>query len=192
MKTAVRSSSSQGAAADLRRRPLLWLAVASIAAAVALAACGDSGKDADGAYITTAIRHDRVGVALASLAREARVSPQLRRLGRQLERRHAAAAGRLKEMHRRIFESEVPADPSHGALGLTDTQLGIPANPFGINGRRLTTRGWAALIELHHMGALRLTEALIEQGRDDQLEALARRTAEETRRELRALYRATL
>ena len=191
MSSAVRSSSSQGAAAPFRRRPLIWLGLASVAAGLALSACGDSGRNADGAYITTAVRHHRVGSALASLAREAQVSPQLRRLGRRLERRHAAATERLKEAHRRIFQSELPTNPTHGSLGLTDIQLGLPANPYGIDGRRLTARGWAALIEPHHVGGLRLAEALIEQGRDDEVEALARREARQTRRELRALYRAT-
>lgn len=191
MRRAVSSSSSRGAAASFRRRPLPWLGYAGIAGTLALAACGDVGRNADGAYITTALRHNRVGVALASLAREARVPPEVRRLGRRLERRHAAESDRLNEMHRRIFASEVPADPTHGSLGLTDPQLGLPADPYGVDGRRLTTRGWAALIERHHAGALRLAEELIDQGRDDALEALARRAARETRRELRALYRVT-
>ena len=191
MRRAVWSPSSQGAAAPFRRRPLVWLGLAAIAGTLAATACGDSARNADGAYITTAIRHDRVGVALASLAREAPVSPELRRFGRRLERRHGARVERLKEMHRRIFEADVPANPTHGSLGLTDSQLGLPADPYGIDGERLTTRGWSALIELHHEGALRLAEALIDEGRDDELEALGRRAAAQTRRELQALYRAT-
>lgn len=185
------SGPSQGAAAP-RRRPLTTsgAAVAALLAALAFG-CGDSGRNSDGAYITTAIRHHEAGVALAGLAREARVRPAMRRLGRQLERRHASAVEPLERAHRRIFEADVPPDPSHGSLGLTDTQLGLPADPYGIDGPRLSERGLAALLAAHHEGAIRLAEAHLDQGRDEQLKQLARATAAESRQELRALYRAT-
>lgn len=189
MRAAVRSSSSHGAAAP-RRRPLVGLCAATVAATLAVAACGDSARNADGAYITTAIRHERVGVALASLARDARVGPELRRLGRRLERRHGSAVDRLEEMHRRIFRADVPQNPTHGTLGLTDAQLGLPPNPYGIDGRRLSRRGWVALVERHHEGGVRLAEALVDEGRDDALKALAREAAAQARGELRALDRA--
>ena len=182
---------SQGAAAPRRRPRAIAALVTATLAAAAAPGCGDAGRDADAAFITTAIRHHRAGVALASLARDARVGPATRRLGRRLERRHAAALAPLERAHRRIFDEEVPANPTHGSLGLTDMRLGLPADPFAIDGSRLSERGLAALIEAHHEGAIRLAEAHLDQGRDERLKQLARVAAAESRRELRALYRAT-
>lgn len=182
---------SQGAAAS-RRRPRTTFALATAALVPALAlGCGDTGREADGAYITTAIRHHEAAIAIASLAREARVGRRVRRLGRQLERRHAAAIEPLEQAHRRMFDAEVPANPTHGSLGLTDAQLGLPPDTYTIAGRRLSERGLAALVEAHHEGAIRLAEAELGEGGDERLKQLARATADESRRELRVLYRAT-
>ena len=182
---------SQGAAAA-RRRPLTNSkhAAAAIVAALVLG-CGDTGRDADGAYITTAIRHHEAGVALASLAREARVGSPLRRLGRRLERRHAAASDSLEAEHLRIFDAALPANPTHGSFGLTDAELGVPSDPYAIEGQDLSERAVAALLKAHHKGAIRLAEAELREGRDARLKQLARATATESRRELRTLYRAT-
>ena len=182
---------SQGAAAA-SRRPLLSpaYAAATVVAALALG-CGDTGRDADGAYITTAIRHHETGIALASLAQEARVGAPLRRLGRRLERRHAAASDALAGEHVRIFDAEVPANPTHGSFGLTDTELGLPPDPYAIEARALSERAAVALLKAHHKGLIRLAEAELREGRDEELKQLARTTAAESRRELRALYRAT-
>ena len=181
---------SQGAAAE-RRRPLIIPAHAAAAAVLATLAvgCGDTGRNADGAYITTAIRHHEAGVALAAVAREARVNARLRRLGRRLERRHAAASDKLQAEHVRIFDAEVPPNPTHGNIGLTDSELGLPPDPYGIDGRKLSERAVIALLKAQHKGAIRLAEAELRDGRDERLKQLARATAAESRRELRALYR---
>lgn len=183
---------SQGVAAT-RRRPLIRPARAATAAFAAFLAlgCGDTGRNADGAYITTAIRHHEAGVALANVAREARVSAPLRRLGRRLERRHAAASDALQSEHLRIFDAGVPPNPRHGSLGLTDSELGLPPDPYGIDERNLSEPAVAALLKAHHKGAIRLAEAELRDGRDARLKQLASATAAESRRELRALYRAT-
>ena len=182
---------SRGAAAACRR-PLINPAHAAAALVAGLAlGCGDTGREADGAYITTAIRHHEAGVALASLAREAQVGSPLRRLGRRFERRHAAASDSLEAEHLRIFDAAVPANPTHGSFGLSDAELGLPPDPYAIDGRDLSERAMAALLKAYHKGAIRLAEAELREGRDERLKQLARATAAESRRELRALYRAT-
>lgn len=180
---------SQGAAAP-RRRPLITSAGAAAVLVATLAlGCGDTGRDADGAYIATAIRHHEAGIALARLAREAQVGAPLRRLGRRLERRYAAAVESLEAAHLRIFDAEVPANPTHGSLDLTDTELGLPPDPYAIEGRNLSERAVLALLKAHHKGGIKLAEAELRDGRDERLKEIARRSISETRRELRALYR---
>ena len=165
-----------------RTRRMTAVAVAALVigfAVIVVASSGDGAgggrvaNNADGAFITGMVAHDRAAVELAQLGGRRARRGELRGLARRIASERRQEIDELDAEHRRIYGQPVPAGGMpHGGAGAGET--GTPdldqlarARPFD--------RAFIDAMVRHHEAAVRMARTEVDRGGDPLTRRLAER-----------------
>jgi len=182
-----------------RRRRLslrLLFSAFSIAAVLALVACGDdadSDQDAGGgnvtelAFLTGMVPHHESAIEMAEIAREQGTDPFVTGLADDIVSAQQTEIRELRAIHQRLFDKRLVPDPAaHEGLSLTASEAGMNHTPKMVDELRTAKpfdRAFVDAMVAHHQGAIRMAEVLLDSGEDDELRSLAQKVIDDQQRE---------
>lgn len=183
-----------------RRRRLsfrLLVSALSLAAVLALAACGDdadSDQNAGGgnvtelAFLTGMVPHHESAIEMAEIAREQGTDPFVTGLADDIISAQQAEIQQLRAIHQRLFDKRLVPDPAaHEGLSLTASQAGMNHTRTMMDELRTVKpfdRAFVDAMVAHHQGAIRMAQVLLDSGEDEELRTLAQKIIDDQQREI--------
>jgi uncharacterized protein (DUF305 family) len=176
----------------------LLVSALSIAAVLALAACGDdadSGQDAGGdgnvtelAFLTGMVPHHESAIEMAEIAREQGTDPFVTGLADDIISAQRAEIRQLRSIHQRLFDKRLVPDPAaHEGLSLTASEAGMNHTSKMMDELRTAKpfdRAFVDAMVAHHQGAIRMAEVLLGSGENEELRTLAQKIIDDQQREI--------
>jgi len=161
------------------------LVAAAAFAAVELIASDDDGdrsseqqaKATDGAFMAAMVPHHETAVEMAEIAQERGQHPEIRELADAIIAAQTAEIEQMQGHHERMFGESLSAmGGDHGDLGLSAEEAGMhmgPAEMAALEKAKLFDQAFIDQMIPHHQGAIRMAQIELEQGEDDEVQALA-------------------
>jgi uncharacterized protein (DUF305 family) len=168
--------------ATMKRSSATMLAALGLAAALALAACGEGGEETagegqhvDGAFIAEMIPHHRMAVQMAQLAQRRAERPQIVSFAAGVIDAQAAEIREMEAIHRRLFGTPPPSDGhmAHGGLGLTPEMAGMDMDMGALASADDFDRAFIEAMVPHHRGATLMSQIELNDGEDEELQGIA-------------------
>ena len=133
-----------------------------------------SGRQIDGAFLTSMVPHHEDAVEMATLARGRARRPEIRKLAGEIIDAQNREIQEMGLAHRRIFGEPLPAGGMmHGDLGLSEEEMGMPMDMRELESAREFDRSFIDMMIRHHQAAIRMARAEIERGDDTEVKRLA-------------------
>jgi len=162
----------------------LWGGV--VAAVIVLIGVGalvlSSGEDAnatetDGAFVTEMAPHHESAIEMAEIAIERAEHPEIEALARSIAASQGEEITELEAIHQRLFDAPV-GEVDHGTLGLAEHEMGMSADLSSLESAKPFDRAFIDMMVPHHQGAILMARIELEQGTDDEAQALAEKIIE--------------
>jgi uncharacterized protein (DUF305 family) len=156
------------------------VALALIAAALLVfAGCGsdsaedqaESGNAYDRAYIAAMIPHHESAVEMAEIAKSDAQGEFAQDLAADIIASQTAEINQLKSIDVRLADSGVEI----GDTGMSEEEMGMDHDASSLQGAKPFDEEFFTMMVPHHEGAVTMSEALLENGSDSELRALAER-----------------
>lgn len=162
----------------------LMLTVALVVAVLTVSACSDeesSSAAADvssvqRAFLVAMVPHHESAVAMSQVAANRSQTPEIVDLAERIIAEQGPEIVQMRDIHRRLFGEELVADETaHEALDLSAEEAGFGHGDVAARLRAAPDVDAAFIDEMlgHHMGAIAMAEALLENGDDAETRALA-------------------
>lgn len=133
-----------------------------------------SGRQIDGAFLTSMVPHHEDAVEMAALASKRARRPEIRRLAGEIIDAQNREIQEMTLAHQRIFAEPLPAGGMvHGDLGLSEEEMGMPMDMRELESAREFDRSFIDMMIRHHQAAIRMARAEIERGDDTGVKRLA-------------------
>jgi len=176
---------------------LLSALVTSIAA-VGLVACGGQNDERDAqaqqatpaemAFLTGMAHHHGTAIQMAEIAQERGQSSFVKRLADNIVRTQRQEIDQMRQIHQRAFGRALEPDPkAHDGLGLSAEEAGMthtPAMNDELRRARPFDREFVDMMVPHHLGAIRMAEAVLRDSRIPAVRELAQTIIRDQRREV--------
>jgi len=162
--------------------------VPTVLAAVVLSACGGSGNDsnsvgneADAAFVADMIPHHQGAVMMAMMAQQRAEHPELKALANNII---AAQEKEIAEME--TLQGDLPevgtdgsgsmsmGEDHMGHAGMDAETMGMDMDPSALKNADSFDLAFIDMMIPHHEGAVEMAQALLEDGKNPQLQAMAR------------------
>jgi uncharacterized protein (DUF305 family) len=177
-------------------RPTL-VALVAIAAA-GLVACGNEDQSGDTgakkatpaetAFLTGMAHHHETAIEMAEIAQKRGESSFVKDLASNIVETQRREIDQMRQIHQRAFGRPLEPDPgAHDGLGLSAEEAGMTHTPaMNDDLRKADPFDRAFLDEMvpHHLGAIRMSEAVLRDSRDPAVRQLAETIIRDQRREV--------
>jgi uncharacterized protein (DUF305 family) len=177
-----------------RLSALLLLATA----AVGLIACGGDGDTRDAqaqeatpaemAFLTGMAHHHDTAIQMAEIARDRGQSSFVKNLAVNIVDTQRQEIDQMRQIHQRAFDRPLEPDPkAHDGLGLSAEEAGMthtPAMNDELRRARPFDRAFVDMMVPHHLGAIRMAEAVLRDSRNPAVRELAETIIRDQKREV--------
>jgi uncharacterized protein (DUF305 family) len=160
--------------------------VMAAVAALVTAGCGDDPQRATGvdrAFAQEMVPHHRSAVAMADIALQRGRSAFVRELAADIRRTQQAEIAQLRERDAALAADGV----ERGDLGVAHGMMGMDDDPATLRNATPFDRAFVEMMIPHHEGAVAMSQAQLDRGRDPQLRRLAEQIIEAQRDEIREM-----
>ncbi len=157
-----------------------------VAVVIALIVVGSlvlsGGEDAnatetDGAFVTEMVPHHESAIEMAEIAIQRAEHPEIEALARSIAASQGDEITELEAIHQRLFDAPV-GEVDHGTLGLAEHEMGMSADLSSLESAEPFDSAFIDMMVPHHQGAILMARVELEQGSDDDAQALAEQIIE--------------
>jgi len=164
--------------------------LALVAGVLLVAGCGDDNNSGsspaaranpvDRAFARQMTAHHQSAVQMAQIAQRRGSSAFVKRLADDIVRTQTAEISTLRDSDRRLKAAGV----SVGSLGVPEHMMGMDDDPASLKTAKAFDRAFLKMMIPHHEGAIEMTNAEHEKGKDPQLKTLAQKITTAQQREI--------
>ncbi len=151
--------------------------IALIVAGAALLGGTDDSTETDGAFVTEMVPHHESAIEMAEIAAKRAEHPEIKSLAKSIIASQSDEISSLGAIHQRLFDESV-AEGDHGTLGLAEHEMGMDSDVGSLESARPFDRAFIDMMVPHHQGAIQMARIELEQGSDDEAQALAEQIIE--------------
>lgn len=140
---------------------------------LALNSNGSSGEDdTDGAFVSQMIPHHESAIEMAQIAQERGQHPEIRQLAADITSSQGSEIQTLEGIYERLYGE--PADGQHhGDMGMDESMMGMDMDMDSLETAQPFDREFIDQMIAHHQGAIRMAQAQLQDGKDQEARDLA-------------------
>lgn len=124
-------------------------------------------------YVEAMIPHHEGAIKMAELSEERSKRNEVRQLSAAILKTQSAEIDQLESMSRGL--SHYAQHSGHGSGGMSDHEMGMDGDPSELRKAKDFDRAFVEMMIPHHEGAVRMSQRVIERGKDPKVRELARR-----------------
>ena len=156
-----------------RKTRLLALLLVLPAAALLLAACGDSddegsGESTDATFVAEMIPHHESAIEMAEIAQKRAEHPEVKQLADDIVASQSQEIETLNEISDRLGDENAGA-----SLGMSSEEMGMPSDPAELESAKPFDKAFIDMMIPHHQGAITMAHEELANGSDEDAKALA-------------------
>lgn len=151
-----------------RKKKMLALAVALMALAAVVSACGEDESDTstDAAFVQAMIPHHESAIEMAEIAQERAQRPQIEQLANDIVAAQSEEIKRLETISGRL-------GGEGSSLNMSSEDMGMAMDDSELESAEPFDRAFIDMMVAHHQGAIMMAREELANGNDDESRALA-------------------